>query len=136
MEDAACRIESEVARWAIKKNFDLEDKDYAEQFKNYDVVFCDLGGGTDDLVLLPAGLKPPKSRDSFVSNTEAPFLAHLEKLRKEKLLEHFDSVRELEKFIYSNIGKTKMERRDGNTGQKFDLTDIIKNLLKNTQKSK
>lgn len=130
VEDAACRIESEVARWAIKKNFDLEDKDYAEQFKNYDVVFCDLGGGTDDLVLLPAGLKPPKSRDSFVSNTEAPFLAHLEKLRKEKLLEHFDSVRELEKFIYSNIGKTKMERRDGNTGQKFDLTEIIKKSLK------
>ncbi|MFT3657216.1 hypothetical protein DALLNEIH_03672 [Bacillus sp. B01(2024)] len=130
VNDAACRIESEVARWAIKKNFDLEDKSEADEFKNNDVVFCDLGGGTDDLVLLPAGLKPPKSRDSFESNTEAPFLAHLEKLRKEKLLEHFSNVRDLEKFIYTNITKTKMERKDGNTGEKYDLTDIIKKSLK------
>ncbi|MEK4448652.1 hypothetical protein N1I81_22720 [Bacillus sp. FSL M8-0052] len=130
VKDAACRIESEVGRWAIKKDFELNDNDMAEQFKNYDVVACDLGGGTDDLVLLPAGLKAPKSRESFVSNTEAPFLVHLENLRKDKLLEHFDSVRELEKFIYSNIQKSKMERRDGNTGQKFDLTDVIKKSLK------
>ncbi|MED1738181.1 hypothetical protein P4U97_01355 [Bacillus swezeyi] len=130
VKDAACRIESEVSRWAIKKDFELNDNDMAEQFKNYDVVACDLGGGTDDLVLLPAGLKAPKSRESFVSNTEAPFLVHLENLRKDKLLEHFDSVRELEKFIYTNIQKSKMERKDGNTGQKFDLTEVIKKSLK------
>ncbi|KYC76849.1 hypothetical protein B4092_4902 [Bacillus licheniformis] len=130
VKEAACRIESEVSRWAIKKDFELNDNDMAEQFKNYDVVACDLGGGTDDLVLLPAGLKAPKSRESFVSNTEAPFLVHLENLRKDKLLEHFDSVRELEKFIYSNIQKSKMERRDGNTGLKFDLTAIIQKSLK------
>ncbi|MCY8151340.1 MULTISPECIES: hypothetical protein [Bacillus subtilis group] len=130
IKEAACRIESEVSRWAIKKDFELNDNDMAEQFKNYDVVACDLGGGTDDLVLLPAGLKAPKSRESFVSNTEAPFLVHLENLRKDKLLEHFDSVRELEKFIYSNIQKSKMERRDGNTGLKFDLTEIIQKSLK------
>jgi plasmid segregation protein ParM len=130
IKEAACRIESEVSRWAIKKDFELNDNDVAEQFKNYDVVACDLGGGTDDLVLLPAGLKAPKSRESFVSNTEAPFLVHLENLRKDKLLEHFDSVRELEKFIYSNIQKSKMERKDGNTGLKFDLTEIIQKSLK------
>ncbi|CAI6329862.1 Alp7A family actin-like protein [Bacillus subtilis] len=130
VEEAACRVESEVARWAIKKTPELQDNDMAKQFENYDVVAADIGGGTDDLVLLPAGLKAPRSRESFVSNTEAPFLAHLENFRKDKLPEHFDSVRELEKFIYTNISKTKMERRDGNTGEKFDLTDVIKKFLK------
>ncbi|WP_431818883.1 hypothetical protein [Bacillus pumilus] len=129
VKDAACRIESEVARWAIKKDFELNDNEEAKQFKDYDVVACDLGGGTDDLALLPAGLKAPKDRDSFISNTEAPFLVHLERLRKDKLLEHFESVRELEKFIYTNIQKTKMIRTDGNTGKTYDLTDIIKNSL-------
>ncbi|MEC1237544.1 hypothetical protein P9B96_21990, partial [Bacillus paralicheniformis] len=129
VKDGTCRIESEVARWAIKKDFELNDQPDAKQFKNYDVVACDLGGGTDDLALLPAGLKAPKDRDSLVSNTEAPFLVHLENLRKNKLLEHFESVRDLEKFIYTNIQKTKMIRTDGNTGQKFDLTDVIKQSL-------
>ncbi|KLV14970.1 Alp7A family actin-like protein [Bacillus altitudinis] len=128
--DAACRIESEVARWGIKKTFELTDNEMAKQFQNSEVVLCDLGGGTDDLVLLPEGLKAPKSRESFVANTEAPFLLHLENLRKDKLLEHFDNVRDLEKFIYSNIAKSKLERRDGNTGEKFDLTNIIRKSLK------
>ncbi|KAF2423365.1 hypothetical protein NSQ76_20570 [Bacillus sp. FSL M8-0256] len=130
VEKAVCRTESEVARWALKKTPDLENNPMADLFKNNDVVMSDLGGGTDDLVLLPAGLKAPVNRDSFVSNTEAPFLAHLEKLRKEKLLEHFNNVRDLEKFIYTNITKSKMERIDGNTGKKYDLTDIIKKSLK------
>ncbi|MFJ7941146.1 hypothetical protein ACIQYG_22025 [Peribacillus sp. NPDC096622] len=125
-----CRVESEVARWAIKKNFDLEDNKEAEQFKNYDVVLVDLGGGTDDLVLLPAGLKAPKNRDSFDYYTNVPFLSHLEDLRKSKLIEHFEEVRALEKFIYTNINKSKLERRDGNTGKTYDLTDTIKKSLK------
>lgn len=113
MEDAACRIRSEIARWAIKKNFDLEDKDYAEQFKNYDVVFCDLGGGTDDLVLLPAGLKPPKSRDSFVSNTEAPFLAHLEKLRKKNSSSILIALESLKSLYTQILEKLKWNEETG-----------------------
>lgn len=130
VKESKCRIESEVARWAIKKNFDLEDNKDAEQFKNYDVVLVDLGGGTDDLVLLPAGLKAPKNRDSFEYYTDVPFLSHLEDLRKNKLIEHFDEVRALEKFIYTNINKSKLERRDGNTGDTYDLTEPIKKSLK------
>jgi plasmid segregation protein ParM len=130
IEDAVCRVESEVARWNIKKNFDLEDNSLAELFKDNDTILCDLGGGTDDFVLLPAGLKSPISRDSFDYNADKPFLDFLEKFRKEKLVEHFRTVRDLETFIYTNIDKSKMERKDGNTGQKFDLTDIIKKALK------
>lgn len=130
VQEAVCRIESEVARWSIKKNFDLEDNAQADLFKGNDTVLCDLGGGTDDFVLLPAGLKSPISRDSFDYNADKPFLEFLEQFRKEKLVEHFKTVRDLETFIFTNIDKSKMERKDGNTGQKFDLTATIKKALK------
>ncbi|WP_079707679.1 ParM/StbA family protein [Paraliobacillus ryukyuensis] len=128
--EAVCRIESEVARWSIKKNFDLEDNELADLFKDNDTILCDLGGGTDDFALLPAGLKAPVNRDSFDYNADMPFLDFLEKFRKEKLAEQFRNVRDLEQFIYKNIDKSKMERKDGNTGKKTDLTDLIKKALK------
>ncbi|MBH0158673.1 ParM/StbA family protein [Fictibacillus sp. 5RED26] len=130
VNESKCRTESEVARWAIKKTFELEDNSDAEQFKNHDVVMVDLGGGSGDLCLLPAGLNAPRSRESMAFIADIPFLGHIEKLRTEKLIEHFDDVRELENFIVKNIGKTKMERRDGNSGKSIDLATPIKAALK------
>ncbi|WP_374724512.1 Alp7A family actin-like protein [Calidifontibacillus erzurumensis] len=128
VEESKCRIEGEVARWALKKTFSLEDNSEADQFKNHDTVIVDIGGGTIDMSLLPAGLEAPKSRESMAFIAEIPYLAHIEKLQQ-RLIEHFDNVRELEEFIVKNIGKTKMERKDGISGKKVDLKEPIMRSL-------
>ncbi|MEN3779043.1 ParM/StbA family protein [Priestia megaterium] len=125
IETSKCRIESEVARWAIKKDFELQDREEANAFKHFETLIVDLGGGTVDLALLPAGLQAPKSRNSLKCLTDISYLKHIEKLRNEKLLEYFDDVRSLEEFIIANIHKAKMEQRDGNSGKKVDLTEPI-----------
>jgi plasmid segregation protein ParM len=130
VETSKCRIESEVARWAIKKDFDLQDRAEANAFQNNETLIVDLGGGTVDLALLQTGLQAPKSRDSFNCFTEISYLKHIEKLRSEKLLEYFDEVRSLEEFIINNIEKTKMEQLDGNSGKKVDLTEPIHESLR------
>jgi hypothetical protein len=130
IERSICRIESEVARWAIKKDFELQDKEEANSFKGFETLIVDLGGGTVDLALLPAGLQAPKSRDSLNCFTDISYLKHIEKLRSEKLLEYFDDVRSLEEFIINNINKPKMEQRDGNSGKKVDLTEQIHESLR------
>jgi plasmid segregation protein ParM len=129
VETSKCRIESEVARWAIKKDFDLQDREEANSFKNYETLIVDLGGGTVDLALLQAGLQAPKSRDSLNCFADISYLKHIDKLRSEKLLEYFSDVRLLEEFIIKTIEKTKMEQRDGNSGKKVDLTEQIHDSL-------
>jgi plasmid segregation protein ParM len=130
VETSKCRIESEVARWAIKKDFDLQDREEANSFKNFETLIVDLGGGTVDLALLQTGLQAPKSRDSFNCFPDISYLKHIEKLRSEKLLEYFDDVRLLEEFIINNIEKPKMEQKDGNSGKKVDLTEQIHESLR------
>lgn len=129
VEKSTCRNEGEVGRWALKKTFSLEDNPEASQFKSHDTIIADLGGGTIDCALLPAGLLAPRKRDDLQSIEDIPYLAHLEKLRKEKLVEHFATVRELDDFIVENIGKSKMERKDGLSGKTIDLKDIIHKSL-------
>ncbi|WP_420974188.1 hypothetical protein [Bacillus thuringiensis] len=130
VEKATCRIEGEIARLGIKKNFELEDREEARQFDNNDTVLVDIGGGTIDLVLSPAGLKSPKNRDSMQPIDKLSYLSHIEKLRKEKFLEKFSDLRSFEAFIVNNFQKPKMELVDGNTGQRVDLTDKIRSCLK------
>lgn len=127
---ATCRIEGEIARLAIKKDFELEDREEARQFDNNDTVLVDIGGGTIDLVLSPSGLKPPKNRDSMQPIDKLSYLSHIEKLRKEKFLEKFSDLRSFETFIVNNFQKPKMELVDGNTGQRVDLTEKIRSSLK------
>lgn len=129
VEKSKCRNEGEVGRWALKKTFTLEENPEASQFKNNDTIVVDLGGGTIDCALLPAGLLAPRNRDDLQSIEDIPYLAHLEKLRKEKLVEHFLTVRELDEFIVDNIGKSKMERKDGHSGKTVDLKEIIDKSL-------
>ncbi|HFF3743017.1 ParM/StbA family protein [Bacillus cereus] len=130
VEKAICRIEGEIARLAIKKNFELEDREEARQFDDNDTVLVDIGGGTIDLVLSPAGLKSPKNRDSMQPIDKLSYLSHIEKLRKEKFLEKFSDLRSFETFIVNNYQKPKMELVDGNTGQRIDLTEKIQSSLK------
>ncbi|PEF40005.1 ParM/StbA family protein [Bacillus wiedmannii] len=130
VEQAACRIEGEIARLGIKKNFELEDREEARQFDNNDTVLVDIGGGTIDLVLSPAGLKSPKNRDSMQPIDKLAYLSHIEKLRKEKFLEYFSDLRSFETFIVNNFQKPKMELVDGNTGKRVDFTDKIQSSLK------
>lgn len=127
---SACRIEGEIARLGIKKTFELEDREEASQFDNNDTVLVDIGGGTIDLVLSPAGLKPPKNRDSMQPIDKLAYLAHIDKLRKEKFPEYFSDLRSFETFIVNNFQKPKMELVDGNTGNRVDLTDKIQSSLK------
>ncbi|TKA00354.1 hypothetical protein FA950_28055 [Bacillus thuringiensis] len=134
VEKVACRIEGEIARLAIKKNFELEDREEAKQFDNNDTVLVDIGGGTIDLVLSPAGLKPPKNRDSMHAIDNLSYLSHIEKLRKEKFLEEFSDLRSFEIFIVNSFQKPKMELVDGNTGHRIDLTDKIRFSLKDFAK--
>lgn len=129
VEESKCRIEGEVARWAIKKTFTLEDNLEAERFEHHDTIMVDIGGATVDLALLPAGLKGPRDRNSLAFIEDIPYLAHLEKLRKEKLIEHFSDVRSLEEFIVRNIGRSRMERKDGISGKSVDLKEPIERAL-------
>lgn len=107
VEKAICRIEGEIARLAIKKNFELEDREEARQFDDNDTVLVDIGGGTIDLVLSPAGLKSPKNRDSMQPIDKLSYLSHIEKLRKEKFLEKFSDLRSFETFIVNNYQNRK-----------------------------
>jgi plasmid segregation protein ParM len=129
-----CRIEGADARWAIKKNFKLEDNELADQFNDFDTLMHDIGGGTCDLALLPAGLKAPKNRSALESLTDISYLKHIETLRTEKLLEFFPDVRSLEKFIYENINNSKMELLDGSSGKMTDLTKVIYDSLRSYAK--
>jgi plasmid segregation protein ParM len=129
-----CRIEGADARWAIKKNFKLEDNELANQFNDFQTLMHDIGGGTCDLAFLPAGLKAPKNRSALQSLTDISYLQHIEKLRTEKLLEFFPDVRSLEKFIYENINNSKLEIVDGSSGKTTDLTKLIHDSLRSYAK--
>lgn len=129
VEESKCRIEGEVARWGIKKTFTLEDNSDADLFEDYVTIIVDVGGGTVDLAMLPPGLRAPRDRNSLAFIEDIPYLAHLDKFRREKLIEHFDDVRSLEDFIVRNVGKSKMERKDGNSGKSVDLKEQIEQAL-------
>ena len=58
-----------------------------------------------------------------------PFLGRLEKLLKEKLIEYFADLRSLEKFIVDNYLNQRYILKNHNTGQKFDLTEPIVQML-------
>ncbi len=138
VEESKCYIESEVARWALKYKAVNDDdnktviKKRAEvkKFENTETVFVDIGGGSTDAVLLAKGLNAPISKDSFQVINIQPFLGRLEVLMVEKLLEHFSSVKALEKFIVDNYKKQKYILSNPNTGNKVDLTEPITEMLK------
>lgn len=138
VEKAKCRIESEVARHAIKYKLVSDDKsviriekreELINKFNDYEAVLCDIGGGSTDAVILGKALTAPKARDSFKVIDIEPFLGSLEILRKEKLLQYFHDLGALEKFIVANYKDQKYILKDENIGEQFDFTDTIKEML-------
>ena len=134
-----CKIESEVARYAIKYKMVSEENDRNTiaiekrsvlEFQNNSVVLVDIGGGSTDAVKLGKGLASPLSRESFQVIDIEPFLGQLEKLRREKLLEYFHDLHSLEKFIVQNYKLQKYVFENENNGDKYDFTEQITELLK------
>ncbi|MGG0888974.1 hypothetical protein [Cytobacillus horneckiae] len=139
VKNSKCYIESEVARWALKYKM-INDKEKnataiqkrveSRKFDDNETVLVDVGGGSTDAVLLTKGLNTPVSKDSFQVIQITPFLGRLEKLLKEKLIEYFTDLRSLEKFIVANYKNQKFILRNQNTGDKYDLTEPIVDMLK------
>ena len=138
VKNVKCRIESEVARHAIKykmvkgaadKNTITIEKRNNIDFADDPIVLADIGGGSTDTVKLGKGLTAPQSRESFQVIDIEPFLGEIERLRKEKLLENFHDLRGLEKFIIRNYSKEKYIFRDENTGKYYEFTDQINEVL-------
>ena len=130
IEDSDCRIEGEVARWHLKRDFHLAEKPEAAEFSRKKVVVVDIGGGTVDIAILGEGLKSPQKREHFLYSKELPYLAEINRLYNEKLPEYFDDVRQLEDFIVRNAGKSKMVLRNPITQEQQDLTQPVSETLK------
>lgn len=137
-----CYVESEIARHALKYKMVKDEKDektikiekrspIIDKFANFEVVLSDIGGGTIDAAKLGKGLTAPRDRDSFQVIDVEPFLGELDKLRREKLIKYFHDLLSFEKFIVENYENQKYVLKDGNTGQQYDFTDIIKEMLQN-----
>ena len=138
IKNAKCYIESEVGRWALKNKVVndkekgttvIEKRTEAGKFDANETVLVDIGGGSTDAVLLAKGLGTPVSKESFQVVQIDPYLGRLEKLLKEKLLQHFPDLRSLEKFIVDNYATQKYIRKNLNTGEKHDLTNQIVQML-------
>ena len=128
--ESTCLKEGEIARFALKKDLTLQDREDANEFVDCETVMVDIGGGSIDVVILPEGLKAANSRDSFQSIEGIPYLAHIDKLRKEKFPELFTDLRAFDQFILDNYSKQKFELKNENTGQSIDLTAQIKASLR------
>lgn len=138
VKNAKCHIESEVSRWALKYKIlnnkkdnitVIEKRTESRKFDDNQTVLIDIGGGSTDAVLLAKGLNTPVSKESFQVVQVEPFLGRLEKLLKEKLLEHFSDLRSLEQFLVDNYSTQRYILKNYNNGEKFDLTGPIVQML-------
>lgn len=138
IKNAKCHIESEVGRWALKykivKKEDnevtvIEKRPEASKFDAYEVVLVDIGGGSVDSVLLAKGLNTPVNADSFQVVQVEPYLGRLDKLFREKLIEHFSDLRGLEQFIVDNYMTQRYVYKNPNTGSSVTLTEPIVQML-------
>jgi len=131
VKESKCYAESLVARFALLYQFDLNPNPAAKKFEDHQCINCDLGGLTNDLVLLTPGLGNPKKRDDFKTVTNIQYLGLLKELVEGKLRRYFDSTKELDAFIVENYKNNKYLWVDGKTGEQSDLTEIIEEALRN-----
>lgn len=138
IKNAKCHIESEVGRWALKykiaKKEDnevtvIEKRAEARKFDSNEVILVDIGGGSVDAVRLAKGLNTPVNADSFQVVQVEPYLGRLDKLFKEKLIEHFTNLRSLEQFIVDNYVTQRYVFKNPNTGSSVTLTEPIVQML-------
>jgi len=124
------RIEGEIARLALKYTLEGNPLDSAARFKNCLTQINDLGGQTLDSAKLGKNLTKPAGRDDFNSFNDETYLGYLERFRKEKVNQHFNDVRSLEKFITENAKNKKYILKDPVTHDKTDLTAVIEEGLR------
>ncbi|MCR3758623.1 hypothetical protein KYB31_06385 [Clostridium felsineum] len=137
VKHSVCKIESEVARYAIKYKMLQEDNsikivhrdDIVDKFTNCETILSDIGGGSIDCVKLGDSLTPPKERNSFKVIDIEPFLGFLETFRKEKVLQYFSSIKQIEKFLINNYKKQKYILDDPNSGKSYDFTSEFTEML-------
>jgi plasmid segregation protein ParM len=127
---AECRIEGENARHALKYDLNGNTKDDFHRFAKAYVVMDDIGGQSQDMCKLQPGLTGAQSADDFRSSTDQSYLAVLEKLRTDKLMDYFSSVRALELFILAHVKTRKYEFTHPVSHKKCDLTPVIEPVLR------
>ncbi|MGG4145660.1 hypothetical protein ABEW34_21420 [Paenibacillus algorifonticola] len=129
IEQAQCKVEGENARHALKFDLEGNPKEDAMRFKDAFVVMDDIGGQSQDLCKLQPDLRGAQSADDFVSSTDQSYLAVLEKLRTDKLMDYFRDVRALEEFVLKHIATRKYLYLDPVKHAEHDLTDVIEPIL-------
>lgn len=130
VEHSVCRIEGEVARYALKYTDKLQEREDARKYAQAFVIINDVGGQSQDMVKLQPGLNGATRADDFQSITDQGYLETLEKLRKEKLTAIFKDVRSVEKFIYERVEQRQFIFKHAVKGTKEDLTTVIEPVLK------
>lgn len=126
---AECRIEGENARHALKLDLEGNIKEDAKRYKEAFTVIDDIGGQSQDLCKLQPDLNGAQKSDDFVSSTDQSYLAVLEKLRTDKLMDYFQDVRSLESFILSHIESQIFLYKDPVSHAEFPLTEDIEPVL-------
>ncbi|GBG09350.1 hypothetical protein PAT3040_03994 [Paenibacillus agaridevorans] len=129
VQQSESRIEGENARHALKYDLEGNQRDDAKRYHTAFVVMNDMGGQSQDLCKLQPGLSAAQTADDFSSSTDQSYLSLIEKLRSDKLMDYFQSLRELERFILTHIQSRKFVYRHPITHQDTDLTDIIVPVL-------
>jgi plasmid segregation protein ParM len=126
---AECRIEGENARHALKQDLEGNAREDAKRYKEAYTVMDDIGGQSQDLVKLQHDLNGAQKADDFVSSTDQSYLAVLEKLRTDKLMDYFKEVRSLETFILNHIESRSFLFKDPVSHADYDLTRDIEPVL-------
>lgn len=129
VKESICLKEGEVARFSLKKDLQLVDRKDVSEYEYAETVIVDIGGGSTDVVILPEGLKAANSRESFQTIEGIPYLAHIDKLRKEKFPELFTDLRTFDQFIVDNHESRNFVLENENTGDTTDLTQQINQSL-------
>ncbi|WP_168121921.1 hypothetical protein [Paenibacillus sp. HB172176] len=124
-----CRVEGENARHALKYDLEGNLSDEAHRYKEAYVVMNDIGGQSQDLCKLQPNLNGAQTADDFSSSTDQSYLAVLEKLRTDKLMDYFQSVRALEQFVLTHIRTRSYLYTNPITHTTVDLTELIEPVL-------
>ncbi|RJX40959.1 hypothetical protein D3P09_02775 [Paenibacillus pinisoli] len=126
---AQCRIEGENARHALKYDLEGNIRDDAERYKKAFTVINDIGGQSQDKCKLQPDLSGAETSDDFSSSTDQSYLAVLEKLRTDKLMDYFSNVRSLETFILDHVKTRNYVYKDPVKHAECNLTEIIEPVL-------
>lgn len=130
VKESKCYEEGRVAKFALKYNFDLTEKDSSSKFDQHITINNDIGGGTIDQVRLWKRLANPKNRDDFNYIVDVSYLNAIKQLYQQKLIKYFSSLRDLEDFIVNHYENHEYVLFDSISGAKTDLSQTIEKALR------